>query len=667
MKTAKKLFGMVLSLSLVLTLLCGITAAAATNLIEGKAWNLAEGSTAATEADGVLTLPLSASEAMVSDGVNVKEGTSYQLSFTYTLPAEGKGTVKVCGFQNTRSTPVVEVTALPAAENKTCNMIFTVGRISKDTTISTVKVTFASVIVENSTENFVVKDIALTIISDAAVLANGSAEVLDEENKPIGITGGELVQTGAKDGQNRMRVTASAPMEMRLAIPAANALAKIRGYVMAESFNAASVLTISVKDAYGDGAVLATKDFNLAPAGEAAADEKLDIAAGEWEYFRFSSVQQAAALVLSFEVTGNGAVYVDGVTIEKDNNLIANANFASTAGWTSRYYSSTGGSWKDLATEGNDEAIQTDGNCPDGQNYILFDKSSGTSTSHNAGVRYKSQYQASVIDTRILVNGGEKYSFTFWVKSNAKTFMGLVPVSPNNYDPGNAEHTSPGIYSGGGTQANATLTNSHGSHIMEITVPSTGGEWQQISYTASIPTGVTQIYPMLSGAIYSTTVDLYAAFCMPTLEKVEEDALGFYKERSDVKGYNWYADSFVKVLGEPVETATGYTDALTAKLITPEAQETSTDIVILAAYSTLADGTKKLENVAIGNTATAPVLEAFMVETVNEVATELHGVNYPSATLPADENSESTTEIRAFAWDDISGLKPAGNYATLTK
>lgn len=669
MKTRNKLISMVLSLSLVLTLLCGIPAAANENLILGWGLTTAGSASVYDTETGVMTLPLNSNSNGMEEEVPVTAGQMYQLTFSYNLPVAAKGTVKICALDAGKTAVTTLVTtqnlaATAEGEYKTMAIGFTPGTVMHGNgsalEAGIVRITFAVVEVAGSTDSFTLKDISMTAVTDAELLANGSAEILDTLGNPIGITGGTLIREGAKDGKNMMLVTKDTPMDMQLALTETASRANIRGFIKPNAdFAADSSVTVSIKKKADDTAALSQKTFQL-PA-EGAEAKWTDLEADTWEYIRFSGMQFDANLVVSVSVSGDGGVYVDGVTIEKDNNIFRHAAFIPTLEGDTGYnetwqFLNITGADKNFAlsniNDGSEDAkahelyYMTDGNCPDGQNWV---KLYGTSDGIARDISFRTTNSWTV-------EPGETYKLSYWI--NSTVYQAQVALYTGDTPVGDVVNSY---------TSSTSWSANNAKHTLRALPYKTNGEWEQVTHIITIPEGYPYVnfrVVIANGYVKNDSAS-YVALNMPVLEKLENNTVGFYKDSPLTYEESWYGIPFVnKTAGTPVETRDDVQDgeALKAVYVTATPEVTSGDTIILAAYKTDAEGNSQLVALSVGEAEAPAVPEKYL----SKDGTALKGVNFPTATISAADLSEAT-EIRAYVWNSVSGLQPTEAFVALTK
>lgn len=673
MKNAKKLLSMVLSLCLVLTLLAGFTAMAEVeNLLpypEDGWHSTVTGGKVPASFDGI-ELPFNFTGdkthyELQGRSFPVEQGTTYRLSFSYKLPEGGSleyrplaidasySSVNGVAFADYKSlaqtgTEFENVTYAFTVENPSIARIEVRFRTAKNAALET------PAVIKNAT---VVK-----IESDGSV-TNGSFEMV-QNGAAIDTTGGELITEGALYGNNMMKVTAAKPMSLTLTLAKISTNAKLRGFIKAVGFTADSKATLSVKTA--QGTLLAEKSFNLAPIGDAAADNIWNIKADTWEFVRMSYLPYSDGMKLEAKVEGEGVLYLDGFTFENDYNLVRNAAFVPEGDkdadgkqttWAieqTRLNELLGGqaylsdSYTDSETGVVTSVGKTDGNCPDGQNYV---EATGGEKASMILIRTRSSIQ---------VQEGEKYRVSIWLKSNGpNTRFCLEPST---------------------SETNAIKANYPGWH--QFIVDEYSQDWKQYEFTLTVPKGLTSFNLNLRTQGAEGT-DKKVAFCMPVVEKITENEVGFYAQQfenapSDAGGVQVvapkierYGYAFQNVLGTPIETATGFSGTITAVGTTIAPQVTSDNIVVIAAYKTDANGKKQLVTVKVGEKAAAPTWTTTVTDaTDSTVAAEdrpaVTGVNYPTATIHTDELGDAT-EIRGFLWNSVAGLTSTGAFAKLAR
>lgn len=599
----RRILGILLCL---LLLPFGTAAAGEGNLLSGT-WTETTGSRGAQESGGTITLPLANSAGIASAFVPVTKGAAYELSFTYSLSEEGRGSVKVCGFDKnndeTAIGPVVSITSLPAGTDTEYTITFMPSEIRDGIDVKYVKVNFASTITRDCTEVFTVRNITLLRVPGDEVISNGGAEIV-WNGAAVGITGGTLIENTAEaqSGKNMMRIDAGEEMHMPLVLVETASPVKIHGFIKRAGLTEGSSVTATLRHDNKDGIVLAEKPVQFAGDG--------------WELLRFSGMPYSTNVVLTIKVEGEGSVYADGFVIEKDENLVPDAIFADEASWT-------------VAAD----SLKTDGNCPDGQNYV----------EGGSGI-------LAAMQSPISVQTGEKYRISAWLKT-AGTATARILLDTDE----------------------SAIAAKYPGWERFIVEESTDGAWKHVEFVLTVPEGMESFALQFEAS--GTTDSDTASFNMPRVEKAKEKEIGFYiqefeAEKADGSGVNVtaprlepYGYAFQNVLGAPVRSITEIAGNLTAVCITPEPDETSDSVLILAAYSTN-NGQKELLHVTVGTPSSAPRWETGVTDAGGKSVT---GVNYPSVTANADEIPAEADEIHAYLWNSVSGLRPAGEYGILLR
>lgn len=640
MKMCKKVFCLLLCLSL--SFAC--PSLANETLLKGE-WNETEGSRGAKEENGVLLLPLQNSAGLATDFIEVHRGTEYTLSFTYSLPQEEKGIVKISGHdkaaEDAASGAIVPVTPLPKGENKSYEIKFTPDMLSNGNKVQFVKVYFESIIVSESKEKFLVKDVSLLFEPQSIPVSNGSAEIT-EGNCALGIVGGMLIQNTAiaKHGKNMMEIRAGETMHMSLFADEVEKLAKIRGFLrQGEALGENGRVTISIRTNTKDGKILAEKTMY--------AD---DVSADAWKMIRFSALEYDERLVVSIAVSGSGSVYADGFYIENDGNLLRNPRFIAEGKtdkdgkpvtWCMQNtflntlikhendaYVYLNDVYTDKSTGAKVTALQMDGNCPDGQNYI---------TVQGNGM--------VLIDSRdsIPVKPGELYRISVWVRTSG---------------------TGARIYLNTDT---AKIKDAYPGWDQFIVDTGFQNKWREIVFTLRIPEEMETL-----GLWLRTPGDIdesaSVSFNMPSIEKIEESEIGFYMQTMVNAGGTFvpspalepYGYAFQNVLGESVEELDAISDSVTAIGILPE--EKPNAVMILAAYAHR-DGKRELLYLSIGEKASTPTWNTGVTD---KNGRKVNGTTYPLATVQKSDIEEAD-EIRAFLWDVESGLLAESRYGRIDR
>lgn len=637
MKNAKKLLGMVLSLCLVLSSLAGVAVMAEDgNLLPQTGWhNYDTGGKIDVPQDGLefpfngWTNPDSTEYKLEAPSFPAELMKTYRLSFEYMLPEGGVMqyhplpiTDKYSGLWDIG---FAQYQTLKSTGNKFVKKTFSFT--VEDVRVAKIQVDFRVEKNDAISTPAVVRNIEVRLLEDGAS-TNGSFE-MTKDGVAVDTAGGQLVTEGALFGNNMMKITKDSSMSLELFINKASQNAKLRAYAKTEGFTAESVAVFTVKSADGD--VISEKKVNLAPKGEAQEDNIWNILENAWDYIRISGLPYSEGMTLTVSVEGAGALYVDGITFEADKNLLKNARFDNTVGETE----SSNATWKmeqtayagtNYAYLANDYTVdgetvkptKTDSNCPDGQTYI---------TARGFGTMFR-----FVPNGYINVNEGEKYRLSVWISGDATARI--------YYNENEASNVTP---------------NYPGFNYPMIDVGNTNNTtWKHISYTFTIPKGMTQIrFALRTASNLSATQTV--RFNMPCIEKIEENEIGFYNQNS-LPTLEPQSRAFQNILGVPVETAVGYNGWIHAVATTVTPLVTSNASVIMAAYKKTEDGKKTLTAIKLGS-ATAPAVDTMVTDSNNN---PVLGVNYPTTSMHTDEMGEAT-EIRAFLWDSVSGLTSVGN------
>lgn len=349
-----------------------------------------------------------------------------------------------------------------------------------------------------------------------------------------------------------------------------------------------AVVTGYVKAAQGESVtVSASTDIAL------DGTSKIFSGTGEWVPFALKGVSFGNNITVV--ATGNGAE-LKNINLEKDFNILHDTTFVSTA---------NGGKW--YHSSASDVTVQTDGNCPEGTNYLKVVRSSNQ--------RYAS---LSGFATH---KAGDRYLCSVWYKSD---ITAAVQIQHKGL-----ESSSP-----------------------QIDLPATDA-WKKIEFVFEMfgePSGGT-VYLWL-GIPKGRTEQGTAYFCAPSIEKLSDvKRNGLYAPCGSVMTTTQYTvnteevATHMQILGEPVQSAAGL-DEVTAVYIngvTP-----STGSIVMAAYTKDNRNTKSLVDVTISE------------------AIPNSGVVYPAATM--DTSALATgTEIRAFVWNGISGLNALEKAVKATK
>lgn len=701
MKNAKKLLGMVLSLCLVLSLLAGFTAAAAGEknlLVNAGDWYYAATgeNKPVTQAEGI-TIPLDHGEANANYQIHtpvlsVEPNTSYTLTFEYSLPAaQLEYIINACNAEGeTDGYPtLVKWTTLDVNGEKYVNkaVSFTTGDA-----VTYMKVRFVTTN-KGNTGSATVRYIS--VVKEEFKETNGSFEAVDGEGNVIGAAGTVVTDSDATpvfDGERMMVATKDKPVTLDLTLPESSENAKLRGYVKGVNFEN-STATLTVKTA--GGRALAEKSVNMA-----ADDSIWDIAADTWDYVRMSGIPYSSGMELEISVTGEGSLYADGFTFEKDENLLKNAAFAPVAStergsandWKLTYYLD-GSNNPDAFLSQEDGFIASDGNCPDGQYYVQLNRRNV----NTKATTYSTLFSLS----NITVAPGEKYLVSYWVKTPV---TGMITQNTDGTDKTDnitttkvtLEAKGDGILSkasyGEASEKLYSYGDTYRTVVSQSWVPavingfketnkSTLEEWEQFVYIFTVPERLTEVNFQLA-ATY-TDADHVVYFAAPRVEKLEEGEVVFYKDAVNKNGESFNGmvepvfDVFMQMLGLGVDGGSK-SDTYKAMYVTEDngyltdAAANPDEIVIMAAYGE-ENGTKKLQSIQIGNPAsnTGKTFKTTIQKNIGTAETpdwvQLYPVVYPTVELDGTALDSSVTEIRAFAWDGVSGLKPAGNYATIKK
>lgn len=635
MKNAKKLLGMVLSLCLVLSSLAGVAVMAEDgNLLPQTGWHSYDtGGKIDVPQDGLefpfngWTNPDSTEYKLEAPSFPAELMKTYRLSFEYMLPEGGVMqyhplpiTDKYSGLWDIG---FAQYQTLKSTGNKFVKKTFSFT--VEDVRVAKIQVDFRVEKNDAISTPAVVRNIEVRLLEDGAS-TNGSFE-MTRDGVAVDTAGGQLVTEGALFGNNMMKITKDSPMSLELFLNKASQNAKLRAYAKTEGFTAESVAVFTVKSADGD--VLSEKKVNLAPQGEAPEDNIWNIKEDAWDYIRISGLPYSDGMTLTVSVEGAGALYVDGITFEADKNLLKNARFDNSVGETewgnaSWYMEQTAYAGENTVYLGNTftedgetvTPVKMDGNCPDGQTYVA---------SNGSGYTFR-----LVPIGAITAKEGEKYRLSVWISGDM-----TVRIWHNETEKANVQKEYPGF----------------DYPMLDVANNST---WKQISYTFTVPKGMTQIQLALRTATYLTT-EQTVRFNMPCIEKVEENEVGFYNQ-SYMPGIEPQSRAFQNILGAPLETAVGYYGWIHAVATTVKPLVTSNASVIMAAYKKTEDGKKTLTAIKLGS-ATAPAVDTMVTDSNNN---PVLGVNYPTTSMHTDEMRDAT-EIRAFLWDSVSGLTSVGN------
>ncbi len=457
------------------------------------------------------------------------------------------------------------------------------------------------------------------------------------------ITGGEQVTGDARVGAKMMKVTAGNAMTMEFT--PFDALVKFRGFMKAQDFAEGDTVKVTFYQGAGDS-VIAEKTYTYS-----ATDENFkDIQNGVWEYFRFSGMPGQTAINVEFEVTSAaGFVYVDGVTMEADGNLFKDPRFVDAK----EKDGADGSKWKILSGDASHLSVETDGNCPDGQNYMVIT----TDTVHG-----RDTYNDNGGISKLEVN--TRYLLSFWYKATSACrvnpyvkYDGRTTVFENEalLLNGSAYSPTPDYLSGGPWMCYLNATN---------------GEWKHVAMIVTTPTNVYEVapaFPFVNGTMEVSNI---------SIEKIDEKEIRFFVP--DLTGT--FTDPMTGVhiaystyLGKPVEVQEDIKagEKVKATCLVPVLNENkqalSTDKVVLAAYNEAGTliGIKVGAQATLGADASDVAGVPFGTDNANDGAlakadgTPLKLVNYPSAILESSAFADAAS-IRAFCWDAASGfsLKP---------
>lgn len=666
-----KLLGITLIFCLVLSVFGGMTAAAEGNLFINQKWEIND--SGVFDSDGTLSMNLGSDMPVLSKQVTVSAQKSYRLSFEYALNFDRKGELKVAGMTadgNARAIvePIRLGTTSGADIYKEYVIIFSPGYLQSSPITTAIVYFEGKPIKEWESGKFNIRNIFLQEIP-AEAIANGSAEYLDENNQPFGITGGTVVRNAsfAKDGNNVMELASGETMTMNLGLEKTGVEnVKIRGYIQAKNMSAGSSVKVTFwKDAATTGTKIAEKTYTFAAANVDADASFKDIQNGVWEYFRFSNLPMGDKIVVEFSVEGNGSVYVDGVTIEEDKNIATTSRFVEYGDqwWIN---GENGASYKLDDSQNKGRVLKTDGDCPDGQNYIHFDN-------NGSSAPYTADYSLEGIQ-KWEVEENEKYLFSFWYKTSAAWdgFFRLKTYAKNN----DATTTHVRLTD------NKALTPHNAFWPTLQASTSTEGKWEQLAMVVTIPKGVDRVSLLFTNKAVTTHV----AFCNISLEKIEEETIRFFEPsvKSETGTNLFYALEpeavpFVTILGKPVEVRDEVdTNKLAATCLVPTINgnpyTTSQSKMIFAWYEETSDGTRRLAGVKIGE---APVPGTNRLEGFDDLLTNagkfalavdtenpLPYMDYPSISVDTAD-FENADIVRAFCWDTISGLRAVADVGNM--
>ncbi len=311
--------------------------------------------------------------------------------------------------------------------------------------------------------------------------------------------------------------------------------------------------------------------------------------------------------VIEVQITGTD-VTADTLSIVKDTNLLKNASFEDAQ---DTY-------WK-ISDNGPAPTsyYKEDGDCPDGTRYVYFGENSLTGL-----------VQIASSTERITGTEGERFLFSVWYKTKGAD----ARIAIYQY----------------GTELKS-------SYMPDMRLFNTDGEWRKAEMTFEMLPGATSFDVYLRNSNTTTTAlteGQYVAYDLPVIQRISDDdtKLGFYNYNITTVAKPSKNDSapYMTILGQSVSTASGLTE-LSATYVTKDGitQNSGKETVMLAVYENIG-GKKQLVKLAVSETE--------VPET---------GKAYPTATLDLTGLSEGC-EIRAFAWDSISGMKPAGNYIKTT-
>ncbi len=645
MKT--KILGITLILCFVFSAFLGMTAAAAGDLFIDQKWEINDSNTYDT--DGALSITLGANMPFFSKQVAVSANKKYKLSFEYALNFDQKGELKVAGITadgNARAIvePIRLSTTSGADIYEEYGIIFSPGHLEGSPLVSTVVYFEGKPIKEWESGKFNLRNIVMQEIP-AEAIANGSAEYLDANNRPFGITGGTLVKNAsfAKHGNNVMELASGETMKMDLGTEKAGVeKVKIRGYIQAKDMSAGSSVKVTFwKDTESADTKIAEKTYTFADASVEADASLKDIQNGVWEYFRFSHLPIGNKIVIAFSVEGNGSVYVDGVTMVEDKNIAADPQFIDAA--TNPSAGRDGSKWK-FDTEKVSAA--SDGDCPDGQYYMIL---------NGNGWQDPAEAYGRGNGGLITVTPNTRYIMSFWYRADS-----TCRVSPQfnfgaattTYISGNASYTFP------------EGTDKFGPWLCYL--KSTNGKWKQVSVLLTTPPSTTGVKAGFSFVAGNMAVSNFS------LEKVDEKEIRFFvPDLSDCLSSDSMSGmqmAFMTYLGKPVEVQdelkTG--ESIKATCLVPvldgDSHKLSTDKMILASYKTV-NGTKRLDSIGIGELAALGGTDVAGVDCTTNAntftlqdGTPLKYINYPSVTLTSDEIKDADL-IRAFCWDTLFGLQ----------
>lgn len=400
----------------------------------------------------------------ISPYVPVTAGNSYDISFLYHSQTDNRARILVSFHTfnqetQTYSNEIAGQTLIRSFASTNSTWQSTAVKIVVPETATHVKLTFralASVGEGSGSEPLYFDDLSLTPSADTP-LVNDGMELADEGNMPEGwkTSGGAAgVNYTLSDtfylGLRSLKITGDG----------SNTLTAYQNIPL--SGGAKYIISAYVKtDGTVTGAAVTASKDNLK--GAVLGSKTLTTTNGAWQKVLLSGlVSGEGGITLALSLTGEGAAYFDGFQLEPDRNLLANASLETVTKDGSGIITDAP-SWKKSSALNWNDCISTDGNCPNGNNYLKYTSASSTSL---------------FAFMEITLTKGQSYSLSLWYKSD--NTRARVKVE----------------FAGTGADVYSPVLN----------FPSTNGTWKKYTMIFTVPTlstatGVTRIQLRLTGTI----------------------------------------------------------------------------------------------------------------------------------------------------------------------
>ncbi len=582
MKTTRKIWSMVLCMSLVLTMLCIMPAAATDTYADWTFENNGQAKPGGNSPEGGNYLELTANygnsltAAAQKNYFDIAPGKLNVLSFYYKSGADGLAQLTMYERKEDNSSHGTYTLRLPGTgdEWKKCSY----GFVPEE---DGVKVTLRLLADYHFAEN------ANVVCYDGVKVEEVADGVM---TIPAGETGYHGLSNSIGEKDDKIMVT---------------------GQIKADA----------------DGAVKMAVQLDSVVSEEDMGSKNLTT---QWQDFSVSGItylKKGTALKL---VAGTSAVSLQNVKFKKDANLLPEASMEDTSkiGWENSYTwmkTNTIDGQTSKTDTSNAVGYRTDGDCPDGNSYLYMGE--GTSKGY---VYLKSIH--TILNDETYNN---RYLFSVWYKTT--TVKGQIRII-QRYDSDKVEYCMP-----------------------HLKLADTKGKWRRLEVVIERTPEKLSNFLIQLGTIASTqklNAGEYVCFDAVSLLPLEEGKLGFYNDTSerikeDDNKYT-FSDNYSNVLGDAVDTLAGVTEVKAVyadgSINSTSDNKISTKRILLAAYN------RDSNNV--------PQLTGVSFSTVDATASTT--VQYPTATLDVSDLAEGT-EIRAFVWDDISGLRPLEKAVVTTK